>query len=273
MRYFLSFIMILSVCTSLIFIGEAQAKRFGGGRSFGMQRSISSNYARVQPSPSMQSNRFGSPASKWGSRLAGLAMGGMLAYLLMGHGFGSGILSWLMIAGAIYLLLNLLRQRTQTATQTPYYEHVAQDNPSPFQSRYTPANGRFGATYDSPSYPAGFDADAFIRDCKVQFIRLQAAYDQKNLNDLREFTTPEVFAEIQLQFQDRGNVDNHTIVEKLDAELLEVTTEFQIDVASVRFSGLIQEDANMLAQPFNETWHFRADKANSRWFVAGIQQN
>jgi predicted lipid-binding transport protein (Tim44 family) len=52
--------------------------------------------------------------------------------------------------------------------------------------------------------PAGFDTEAFLRHAKASFIRMQAAWDRSDVNDLREFTTPEVFAELQLQIQERG---------------------------------------------------------------------
>lgn len=52
--------------------------------------------------------------------------------------------------------------------------------------------------------PAGFDAEAFIRTAKVNFIRLQAANDAGNLDDIREFTSPEMFAEIKMQMGERG---------------------------------------------------------------------
>ncbi len=47
---------------------------------------------------------------------------------------------------------------------------------------FTPA----GLT-SSTSYPAGFAANDFLRHAKVQFMRLQTAYDTKNLADLRCF--------------------------------------------------------------------------------------
>lgn len=132
---------------------------------------------------------------------------------------------------------------------------------------------------DVKHYPVGFDADTLIRDAKVQFIRMQTAYDAKNLQDIRDFTTPEVFAEIQLQIHERGNENNQTVVVSLDAELLDVATEpsfmrgsnEQRTMASVRFSGKIREnhDGEML---LNETWHFLREPGSSRWLVSGVQQ-
>ena len=49
-----------------------------------------------------------------------------------------------------------------------------------------------------PGAADGFDAPAFERQAKLNFIRLQAASDSGNLEDIRQFTTPEVFAELSL---------------------------------------------------------------------------
>ena len=91
MRRFLTLILVF-VCAFGLLVNEAQAKRFGGGRSFGMQRPVMSNFSRstVPPQAAMAPR---STANKWLGPLAGLAMGGLLASLFMGHGIGSGILA------------------------------------------------------------------------------------------------------------------------------------------------------------------------------------
>jgi predicted lipid-binding transport protein (Tim44 family) len=121
--------------------------------------------------------------------------------------------------------------------------------------------------------PARRPVASMLREAKVQFMRLQTAYDSKNLNDLREFTTPEVYAEIQMQLQERGNAVNHTDVVSLNSELLEAITEQQATVASVRFSGMVKEDSIHTPTAFNEVWHFKKESDYARWVVAGIQQN
>lgn len=126
----------------------------------------------------------------------------------------------------------------------------------------------------SSSRPDWFDDAAFVRDAKAHFIRLQAAYDTANLDDIREYTTPEVFAEISLQIQERGANTQKTDVTLLNADVLEVVTENNQVIASVRFHGLIREEANAPAAPFDEIWHIQksATDRNAAWFVAGIQQ-
>ena len=54
---------------------------------------------------------------------------------------------------------------------------------------------------------------------------MQSANDRKDLNDIREYTTPKVFAEISMQMQERGNVAQQTDVLNINAELLAVANE------------------------------------------------
>jgi predicted lipid-binding transport protein (Tim44 family) len=83
--------------------------------------------------------------------------------------------------------------------------------------------------------PAGFDTEAFLRSAKVYFVRLQAAWDQGNMADIREFTTPEMFAEIKIDLDSRGNEANQTDVVQLDAELVAIEDRGIEQSASVRF--------------------------------------
>ena len=72
---------------------------------------------------------------------------------------------------------------------------------------------------------------------------------------------------------ERGDAAQQTDVVRLDAELLEVVTEGDRHIVSVRFSGLIREDADGQALPFDEVWHLSKPLAGDKgWVVAGIQQ-
>ncbi len=256
-------IVCLVFITFGILLQPVDAKRFGGGRSFGYQRSAST-YAK-QPSqiPVQHPTTPLSGASKWLGPLAGLAAGGLLASLFMGKGIGSGILSWLLILGGGLIVWTFIRNRLRPAQPMTVSNNAFTQNVAPF----TPVQNTM-----SHSTPAGFDSDQMLRDAKVQFIRLQTAYDNKNLADIREFTAPEVYAEIQLQLQERGDTHNQTEVVKLDANLLDVTDELQQTIASISFSGLIRENADEPTS-FNEIWHFKKLNTESKWLVAGIQQN
>ncbi len=297
LRQFIAVLFVVLVTCGL-FLQDAEAGRFGGGRSFGYSRSASS-FSRSAPSSfnsySRSQQPFGQRAAgnRWFGPIAGLLTGGLLASLFMSHGIGSGIMSWLLIGVLMFMLISFFKNRSQSAQQyrQPYQPNAyqsqdynqnnfARDAAAQFMRNSTQSNSSYANTAYTNSYPVGFDAPTFLRDAKVQFIRLQAAYDKKDLNDIRDFTMPEVFAEIQMQLHERGDAENKTNVMSLEAELLDVEsapqmisgTEMQTMIASVKFSGLIQEDRNSPAAIVNEIWHFKKEIANSRWLVAGVQQ-
>ena len=121
--------------------------------------------------------------------------------------------------------------------------------------------------------PAAFDSETFTRTAKMIFIRLQAANDTADLDDLKRFTTPELFASLRLDIQDRGNAAQHTDVQKVDAEVLDVAQEGSDQVVSVRFTGLVVEEKGVAAVAFNEVWHLVKPLDDSRsWAIAGIEQ-
>jgi predicted lipid-binding transport protein (Tim44 family) len=103
-------------------------------------------------------------------------------------------------------------------------------------------------------------------------VRLQAANDRGDMDDIREFTAPELFAEIRIQYQERGGKPQETDVMQLNAELLEVVTEDNRHIASVHFSGQLREEGGA-PEAFAEIWHLVKPVDGSRgWNVAGIQQ-
>jgi predicted lipid-binding transport protein (Tim44 family) len=267
-KFFLS--LLISIIAFSLIMTDAEARRFGGGKSFGMQRTASSfssanSASRFQPAQA--ATKPASGASRWLGPLAGLAIGGLIGSLFMGHGLGTGILSWLLIGGAIFLVWTLIRSRLQPATQTMSNMGFQQTNP---QQNYNtaPLNS---TPYQTAAIP-GFDEAEFLRLTKSLFIRLQTAYDNKNLSDIREFTTPEVFAEIQLQIQERGAASNVTEVVSINSELLDAASEHRATIATARFTGLIREEAGAEPTSIKEIWHFRKDDFKPNWAVAGIQQ-
>jgi len=121
--------------------------------------------------------------------------------------------------------------------------------------------------------PADFDVTGFLRHAKSNYIRLQAAWDRGDMNDIREFTSPEMFAEMKLELQDRGNAKNETDVVTLDAELLGIETQAYDYVASVKFTGMIKEGGATNPEAFAEVWNLaKPINGQSGWLLAGIQQ-
>ncbi len=276
-RIFISFFALFLGLSLSLAPFDADARRMGGGKSFGMQRSAP---AKREISP-QQRGTTAAPAAtpqkrSWLGPLAGLAAGLGLAALMSHLGLGAGFANILLIALAVMAAFMLFRYFTRPKV-APGMQY-ASANPAPLN---TPTNFDTYASPSAPSYapaanafPAGFDEAAFVREAKVNFIRMQAANDAGNIDDIRAFTTPELFAEIRLQLAERGTTPQVTDVVNLNAEVLECAEENAQLIASIRFHGLIKEEATSGPAPFDETWHLsKSANGTGGWLVAGIQQN
>jgi len=261
-----------------LFAASAEAKRFGGGGSFGKQRTFSAPMQKAPaaaPAPGAPAQTAApQPAgNRWLGPLAGLGIGAALGALFAGSGLGGGMGSLLMIILAVMAVMfavSMFARRRQPAMQyagqqtawSGSADHAQQPSFSG-QSAMTGASG----------IPADFPVESFLRSAKTSFIRLQAANDRKDLDDIREYTTPEMFAEVSMQIRERGDEPQKTDVVSVNADLLEVVTEHDYAIASVRMSGQLSEN-NGVAESFDEIWHVQKNLKDDKsvWLLAGIQQ-
>jgi len=280
--------LFLVFCTAILALGlsidSAEAARFGGGRSFGMQRqSISPRPAPTrQAAPLAPTAPVGVPAAtpkrNWMGMVGGLAAGLGIAALLSHFGMGAGVANFLMIAllvvAAVFVFKLLFRRATPPVQAAGYPEPMRYVGSDDAPAATPLAAAVTGATVASAAnVPADFDTNSFLRIAKLNFVRLQAANDTKDLADIREFVSPELYAEVKLQMDERGNAPQQTDVVTLNAELLDVTTEANRHIASVHFSGMIRETTGGAAEPFNEVWNLSKPVDDSKgWIIAGIQQ-
>lgn len=278
--------LVLATFTLGLVVPDAEARRFGGGGNFGMQRQMAPQQSPRQPAQ-QNINRQQAPAAgaqnrSWMGPIAGLAAGlglaALFAHLGMSEAFGSLLLIGLMVAAAVFFL-RMLARRAQASGNLQFASPQAQRDdarPMPFMGHASAASptptADGAAVYTPQDARDDFDAAGFARQAKLNFIRLQAAYDEANLDDIREFTTPEVFAEIRLQLAD-AQAGQRTDVMELDATVLEVVEEEARYIVSVRFTGLLREEPSAAPSDVDEIWHLVKDRRADRgWVVAGIQQ-
>jgi len=270
------------------------AKRFGGGSNLGKQRPAPTmkeapkDAATAAPAPAKPA---ATPApttpppqpsfmSRFGGLIAGLGLGALLGSLFSG-GLGGmgGILMLLAVAGLGFMAWRALASRRAPAAGAPieFAGAGAGDATPPARAPLNIGAG-VAAPGDAPMADPvaipGFQAEPFLRVAKTSFIRLQAANDAGDLDDIRDFTSPEMFAEISMQVRERGGAPQKTEVVSVDARLVEAVVEGDYAVASVRFTGLIREAADANPEPFDEIWHVRQDQRDRKatWLLAGIQQ-
>ena len=241
---------------------------------------------------------------------AGLGIAALMGHMGLGGGFGN-ILTMVLMAAAAFFVIRFLMQRfgggnrsmaapngmqfaggrepqspgsTGSGWGTPAPAPTPTPTPStsaPFA--FTPAApvAALGVSGAGPAstapgrlnLPPDFDVAAFERIAKMIFIRMQAANDAGDLNDLRAFTTPEMFASARLDLQERGTTGQQTDVVQIDAEVLDLAVENGRQIVSARFHGLIREEKDGVAAPFNEIWHLvKPTDGSHEWAIAGIQQ-
>ena len=264
-------------------VQNAEAARIGGGRSFGMQRQMAPiSRPAPQVAPATRAPGAAAPAPQtsrsWLGPIAGLAAGLGLAALASHFGFGEGLANIMMIAliafAAIALIRFLGRRMAPSPSRmagagAPYGTNpTADQNPNTAYQAMSP-----GASLAGGNIPAGFDTEGFIRNAKVGFIRLQAAHDAGDLADIREFTSPEMFAEIRMDLEQRHGLPQKTDVISLNAEILDIAEEGARHIVSVRFSGMLREEANAAPVTIDEIWHLtKPVNGQGGWVLAGIQQ-
>jgi predicted lipid-binding transport protein (Tim44 family) len=305
LTFLVSVALLAGASAAIVLPTDAQAARVGGARSFGAQRAVP---PRATPAPQQapQQAKQAAPqqpaaqpatppaGNRWLGPLAGIAAGLGLGWLLSQGGFGgalAGILMALLAGVAIFAVLRLvMRGRApEAAARRPITE------PAPFAAAGPQAamaealepqlpRSSSGSPMPAPAVrgeaprlesqivlPAGFDADSFIRQAKLNFIRLQEANDQRDLDTLKEVTTEQMYDALVADLPAKGGAQ-HTDVVSLDASLLEVSTEGQRHWVSVRFHGSIREDQRAAA-PFEEVWHLQKPvSGETGWLLAGIQQ-
>ncbi|NMG42901.1 Tim44 domain-containing protein [Aromatoleum toluvorans] len=277
---------LLTVCALVLSVGltanDAEAKRLGGGKSFGTQSSTASSStatARTATPPAAAAPAQAPRKNSWLGPIAGLAAGLGLAALASHLGMGEEFANMMMIGLLVLAAVVVFRMLTRKRAQEPAMQYAgmgAGGGSIPTQSQPLPAYGSAApaaAPAAASALPAGFDAEGFARQAKVNFIRLQAANDAGNLDDLREFVTPEVFGELQMQIRERGTTPQQTEVMELNADVVECVEENRRYRVAVRFNGLIREEAGAAPVDFNEIWHLtKPVEGNQGWQVAGIQQ-
>jgi predicted lipid-binding transport protein (Tim44 family) len=325
MKKWLTTALALALVAATVAPGASEAKRFGGGKSQGMQRSLPDRSTPSTPQtppaqPAAPVQTPGVPATagaaaaapaaaaakrSWLGPIAGLAAGLGIAALMSSMGFGEGFANIVMMAllavAAVVLVRFLMRRFAGSAQRAPLATAGA-GNASP---PWAPVQRTAAPVPVTPAAPAGsevsvtgaplaplaataqaapvqdhklvlpesFDLPAFERIAKMIFIRLQAANDAGDLDDLRQFTTPEMFAASRLEMQERGAAEQHTDVERVEAEVIDFIKEPGRQIVSVRFHGLIREEKGVEASAFNEIWHLTKPDDDSRsWAIAGIQQ-
>ncbi|UTW05862.1 Tim44 domain-containing protein [Pseudomonas benzenivorans] len=279
MQRFLSIALAMCLSLGLTMSFEAEAKRLGGGKSFGSAPSHQTRQTPAQNQPAATAPTAGrqpaaaSGASRWLGPLAGLAAGGLLASMFMGDGFeGLQIMDMLIFGLIAFLLFRFLASRRKSqpamAGGAPYQREVP-----------AAANPVFGSSAGAAikpviNAPAWFNEQSFVSAGREHFLSLQQHWDADEMDKIAEFVTPQLLDFLKRERAELGDGFQSTYIDNLDVQLDGVDDMSDKTVATLTFSGVSKTSRFDQGEAFSESWRLeRAVGDNQPWLVAGIRQN
>ena len=283
------------VSLALVFasVGHVEAARLGGGKSLGRAPSAPiQKQATPAQKPAQQAqptapapaapqapapSRFGGMGGILGGLAAGLGIGYLLSHFGLGEAASSLVMGLLIAMLAGFLMMFLIRRLLPVVSPSGMQRANLGQTPRQ-EPAFIPAANAFADVGTDPekfqsTLPPGFDERSFLENAKQFFVTLQKAWDQGDLQSLKEFTTSEMFARISQDLAGRVDAANQTDVITINARLLGIETNEAHYFCSVQFSGVIREQLGGPADDFSEIWNLsKPVEGPGGWVLAGISQ-
>jgi predicted lipid-binding transport protein (Tim44 family) len=296
-------VVVLVAASIVIPVTEAWARAGSGGsrgsRSYSAPASPSPS-SPTAPSPAQPSSPMASPArpSPFGGfmgGLGGLLIGGLIGSMLfggLGHGMGGfggiGLIEIVLIGGAMFLVLRMLKRRREA--EQPAYASAYGD-------------GSRAATLAPVEMPAGvselergighirqmdgaFDPQSVAALARDAFVRLQAALMARDLTPVADRITARMFTDLQAQADRLRAARQTNRMERIDVRRADVTEAWQeggqdfvtvylagslVDYTVDDTSGGVVEGSKTTAQDFEEFWTFTRAVGPNAWKLSAIQ--
>ncbi|MCE0494680.1 Tim44 domain-containing protein [Vibrio salinus] len=290
MKRLFSYVAVLLISFSVISVSSvAEAKKFGGGRSFG-------SVFKTAPAPKKATtNTFNSNKSSTAARssnkrglmggiLGGLLAGGLLAAFFGGAFDGIQFLDILILGLVAYFIFKFLRgmlgaKQASMNQQQPAFGNMDRDphvqsHVHNFEQSDSPSGG-FGAAAHSDvphNYPNGFDKAAFIEGAREHYRILQGAWNYNQLDTIKEYVSESLFNDLR---DERAKLDGeqHTDVMYVDAEIVRADYDQNRAHLSIQFSGRYRDAVEGIEENIEDVWHLERDltAADAPWIIIGIQ--
>src|SRR5438132_10525010 len=262
-------------------------------------RPSSPSSSLTQPSPSQQRPSFFGGLM---GGIAGFALGGLLGSMLfggMGGGFGGGIglLELLLIGGAIFVFLRLLRGRQATQPAAAYAGASVATSNGAGSETWSAAGG--AATVEAPAGPSdlerglghirqmdsSFDPVAFAGWAKTVFTDVQGGIARRDMSGMNDRLTPQEYARLQAQCDQLRGARRTSRVEQIQiasAEVSEAWQEGGQDWVTVYFAASLVDftvddltgavvEGSKTPQDIEEYWTFTRPVGPKPWRLSAIQ--
>jgi len=253
-------------------VAEAQAKRFGSG-GFGKSFPTQQRSAPAKQSDKSSDSAKATPSrgGLMGGMLGGLLAGGLFAYLLGSGAFeGIQIMDILLLGLAAFFIIRMLKGAGASQRQHAHAGHSI-GNAQHFQSAEG-APAASVAAQQPMNLPADFDAQAFTDGALDHYRLVQQAWNEGNLDLIREYVSPDLFDALAAQ-RNRLMVPPKTEILDLQAEIVRADETATHREISVLFRGLCKDDLEKSEDGIFDVWHLERDLTddNAPWIVIGIE--
>ena len=289
-RIFTVFALILTVA----FVApEVEAKKFGGGKSFGKsfktapvkkQQPQQTDTLRQQQQPGANQAANSSKKGLMGGLMGGLLAGGLLAAFFGGAFEGIQFMD-ILILGLIAFVIFKLFKTMRGAKSTPmgHREAYAGNSPrqpqQPNQFRQQANQGGMAqeeyvsTDSDVPfNLPPGFNMNAFLNGSREHYRTIQGAWNHNELAKIKEYVSPALLDDL---IAERAKLEGeqHTEVMYVDAELVRADYDANIAQLSIKFSGRYKDRQEGVEEDITDIWHLESDlrTPNAPWLIVGIQ--
>lgn len=270
----------LALFLGLTFSIDADARRFGGGKSFGSMkhRQAQQQQRQQQQKTDRQAGKqSGAAAARpgLGGMLMGLAAGGLLASLFMGGAFEGLQFMDILIFGLIgFVIYKLLASRRRTMPQA-----AAAGGPTMQRETHHVQQDIFGSAASAASQPvinapAWFNESNFLHAAESHFNALQEHWDANEMDKIAEYVTPELLTFLTNERNSLGDGMQSTYIDDLNVQLDGVDDEAGVTIATLTFYGIAKTSRFDQGESFSESWRMeRKHGDNQPWLIAGIRQN
>ncbi|MFM2486819.1 Tim44 domain-containing protein [Celerinatantimonas yamalensis] len=266
---------------------DANARKFGGGKSFGKSFRTAPHNSLTQRPTSQSAGQKGVASNVrrpgiMGGLLGGLLAGGLFAWLLGSGAFhGLQIMDMLIIAVIAFIGFRILRAMMQAKAVNAQANGSAQQ---PWQTRsspepFEPTNHSFAAESASPTddvpfdIPKDLDISGFLEGSRGHYNIIQTAWNHNDLPTIRDYVAPELYQQLVDERAKLGSQPLSNQILYVEASLVRAQCSKLYQQLSVHFIGKYK-DTQSNEQAIDEIWHLRrsADQANADWLIEGIEE-
>lgn len=119
--------------------------------------------------------------------------------------------------------------------------------------------------------PGGFDYGDFINGAKAMYARIKDSWYNRDLKDIKDFTTDEAFAELSSRAENEprgGKVD----IMLIEAKMVDFKDQAPTQRAQVFYDVLLKRGASDLSEKLQEVWDFvRGGAYGDHWRLDEIK--